>query len=314
MKKIVVIGGGSGLSQMLRGIKLIQNIELSAIVTVADDGGSTGRLRRQFHIPAMGDIRNVMCAMAEDESFFRELMDYRFGGNEDVGGHNLGNLILTALSDKEGSFLKAIQTVSNFLKVKGKIIPCSLEILTLYARMEDGTIVKGESNIPKYNNRIQNVYYDHETIACNQAIKAINEADYIVYGIGSLYTSVIPNLIINGVSEAISKSKATKIYFANAMTQPGESDGYSLEEHVRAIWAHSDDKAVDIVVTHTNVISDELKAKYDTFNSIEVKVKEDKHAYDIIYRDILTFDEGLIRHDSMKVKQVLEEVISKEGD
>ena len=152
MKNVAVIGGGTGLSVMLRGLKQIPDINLSAIVTVADDRGSTGRIRRQFHIPAMGDIRSVMCAMAEEETMFTSLMNFRFDGDDsDVGGHNLGNLILTALTQTSGSFMEAIRAFSKFLKVRGNIIPSSLQVITLYAIMEDGTIVRGESNIPKFS-------------------------------------------------------------------------------------------------------------------------------------------------------------------
>ena len=158
MKNVVIIGGGTGLSVMLRGMKSIPDIGLNAIVTVADDGGSTGRLRDSYQIPAMGDIRNVMCAMAEEESIFTELMNYRFKGGGDIGGHNLGNLLLLALSETTGSFMEAIRTFSRVLKVRGKILPSTLEVVTLYAVMEDGTIVRGEKNIPKFRNHIDRVF------------------------------------------------------------------------------------------------------------------------------------------------------------
>ena len=311
--KVVIIGGGTGLSLMLRGIKQIENIELSAIVTVADDGGSTGRLRRQFHIPAMGDIRNVMCALAEDESAFGELMNFRFEGDElDVGGHSLGNLILTAMTQYHGSFMEAIKTISKFLKVKGHIIPSSLEVLTLMAIMEDGTIVRGESNIPKHTNRIMKVYYDVETHATKEALQAIKEADLIVYGIGSLYTSIIPNLIISGIKEALQASKAKKIYFCNAMTQPGETDYFTLEDHVQAIIDHSYEHAVDIVVTHTNYINGFFKEKYGKLGSEEVISNKQQHDYVINYRDVLRFEDDLSRHDSNKIKQCIIEIINRE--
>ena len=163
-KRVVVLGGGTGQAVMLRGLKQIEDIELTAIVTVADDGGSTGRLRRSFHIPAMGDLRNVMIAMAESESLLGNLMNYRFDdtieGSNELSGHNLGNLILTALTQTSGSFMEAITQISNVLNVKGDILPSTSQIITLYAEMEDGTIVRGESNIPKVRNRIKRVFYD----------------------------------------------------------------------------------------------------------------------------------------------------------
>lgn len=313
MKKVVVIGGGTGLSVMLRGLKQVPNIHLSAIVTVADDGGSTGRIRRQFHIPAMGDIRNVMCAMAEEETIFTSLMNFRFDGDEsDVGGHNLGNLILTALTQTTGSFMEAISTFSKFLNVKGKIIPSSLEVITLFAMMEDGTKVRGESNIPKFSNQIQKVFYESKCSPTREALQAIHEADIIFYGIGSLYTSILPNLIVDGISEEIRRNKAKKIYFCNAMTQPGETDGFSVEDHVRAIERHSFPNAVDIVITHNKIENESLLQKYQAMGSIPVDVKEQHHDYQILYRDVISFDDGLIRHDSSKIRDIIVEIIEQE--
>ena len=315
MKNVVVIGGGTGLSVMMRGLKQIKNINLTAIVTVADDGGSTGRIRRQFHIPAMGDIRNVMCAMAEEESIFTSLMNYRFEGEEgDVGGHNLGNLILTALTKTTGSFMEAIQTFSKFLNVKGEIIPSSLQVITLYAVMEDGTIVRGESNIPNFDNQIERVFYEEKVEPTREALQAIHEADVIVYGIGSLYTSIIPNLIVDGIVDELKKNPVKKIYFCNAMTQPGETDNFSLEDHVRALQNHSYEKAIDIVITHNNRAEQRLLDIYKAMGSVPVRVMEEKHSYTILERDVLSFDDDLIRHDSNKIRDVLEEIINSKDE
>ena len=315
MKNVVVIGGGTGLSVMMRGLKQIKNINLTAIVTVADDGGSTGRIRRQFHIPAMGDIRNVMCAMAEEESIFTSLMNYRFEGEEgDVGGHNLGNLILTALTKTTGSFMEAIQTFSKFLNVKGEIIPSSLQVITLYAVMEDGTIVRGESNIPNFDNQIERVFYEEKVEPTREALQAIHEADVIVYGIGSLYTSIIPNLIVDGIVDELKKNPVKKIYFCNAMTQPGETDNFSLEDHVRALQNHSYEKAIDIVITHNNRAEQRLLDKYKAMGSVPVRVMEEKHSYTILERDVLSSDDDLIRHDSNKIRDVLEEIINSKDE
>lgn len=311
MKNVVVIGGGHGLAVMLRGVKQLENIHLSAVVTVADDGGSTGRLRKQFHIPAMGDIRNVMCAMAESETMLSTLMNYRFDGeDQDVGGHSLGNLILTALSDTCGSFMDAIQTFSKVLNVKGEIIPSTTEVITLFAIMEDGTIVRGESNIPSFDNRIKKVFYEHDVLATKQAKQAIHDADIIVYGIGSLYTSIMPNIIIDDIQKELQQSHAKKIYFCNAMTQPGETDHYSLEDHVQAIADHTHDNPVHTVVIHSNFIKEEILKKYEEEGSKEVRIQEKEHSYKILKRDILCFDDDLIRHDADKIRDVMEELIN----
>lgn len=312
-KKVVVIGGGHGLSTILRGIKYIDDIEISAIVTVADDGGSTGRLRRNFHIPAMGDIRNVMIALADSEPLLKTLMEYRFEGDneEDVMGHNLGNLILTALTQSTGSFMESISTISKVLNVKGNIIPASPQVITLFARMEDGTIVKGEANIPNTNNRIKQVFYQEKVMATNDAIQAINEADMIIYGIGSVYTSIIPNIIIPDIRLALHESKAYKVYFCNAMTQPGETDNYSLEEHAEAIIEHGG--VIDSVVYSSNSIPKTIKDRYLEQGSKEVKVEDDTHDYEVIAFDLLDFSDNLVRHDSTKIKKSVEILLKRIG-
>lgn len=309
MKKVVIIGGGTGLSVMLRGMKHIDDIQLSAIVTVADDGGSTGRIRDSYQIPAMGDIRHVMCAMAEEESIFTDLMNYRFGGEGDIAGHNLGNLLLLALSQTTGSFMEAIRTFSRVLKVRGKIIPSTLEIVTLFAIMEDGTIVRGEDNIPKFRNHIDRVFYQRDIEATKESLEAIREADLIIYGIGSLYTSIMPNLIIDEIRNELIANPCRKVYFCNAMSQPGETDHYSLEDHVNAILHHAYADAVDIVVTNNNTFSKEMLDKYSAMGSAPIPIREQRHPYLVLQRDLMDMDDALIRHDSQKVKAVVEEIL-----
>lgn len=309
MKKVVIIGGGTGLSVMLRGMKHIDDIQLSAIVTVADDGGSTGRIRDSYQIPAMGDIRHVMCAMAEEESIFTDLMNYRFGGEGDIAGHNLGNLLLLALSQTTGSFMEAIRTFSRVLKVRGKIIPSTLEIVTLFAIMEDGTIVRGEDNIPKFRNHIDRVFYQRDIKATKESLEAIREADLIIYGIGSLYTSIMPNLIIDEIRNELIANPCRKVYFCNAMSQPGETDHYSLEDHVNAILHHAYADAVDIVVTNNNTFSKEMLDKYNAMGSAPIPIREQRHPYLVLQRDLMDMDDALIRHDSQKVKAVVEEIL-----
>ena len=309
MKKVVIIGGGTGLSVMLRGMKHIDDIQLSAIVTVADDGGSTGRIRDSYQIPAMGDIRHVMCAMAEEESIFTELMNYRFDGEGDIAGHNLGNLLLLALSQTTGSFMEAIRTFSRVLKVRGKIIPSTLEIVTLFAIMEDGTIVRGEDNIPKFRNHIDRVFYQRDIKATKESLEAIREADLIIYGIGSLYTSIMPNLIIDEIRNELIANPCRKVYFCNAMSQPGETDHYSLEDHVNAILHHAYADAVDIVVTNNNTFSKEMLDKYSAMGSAPIPIREQRHPYLVLQRDLMDRDDALIRHDSQKVKAVVEEIL-----
>ncbi|MDF9825217.1 putative cofD-like protein [Breznakia sp. PF5-3] len=309
MKKVVVIGGGTGQSVILRGLKNIPDIKLSTIVTVADDGGSTGRLRENYRMPAMGDIRNVMVALAESETLLSSLMDYRFEGSGDVAGHNLGNLLLTALTQISGNFLEAIQTFSRVLRVKGEIIPSTTQIVNLIAVMEDGTKVKGESNIPKFHNRIEKVYYQERVYATRRAISAIESADYIIFGIGSLYTSIMPNIIIPEINQALKKSKSKKIYFCNVMSQPGETDHFTLEDHVTAIEKHSYKGIIDVVVTHNNILYSEVLENYRKEDSYPIWIADKEHAYKLVKKDLLKFDDDLIRHDSEKVKSAFEELL-----
>lgn len=314
MKKVVVIGGGHGQSTICRGIKNIEGLDISAIVTVADDGGSTGRLRRKFHIPAMGDIRNVMIALSANDNLMSDLMDYRFddpdGTEEDIAGHNLGNLILTALTDSCGSFLEAVQRIQIILNVKGKIIPATSQVITLYAQMEDGVIVRGEANIPDVNNRIRRVFYETYVRAEKQAVKAIEEADLIIYGIGSVYTSILPNVIIPDIRSALNRAKGKKIYFCNVMSQPGETDGYSVEDHVNALKQHG--ASVDGVVVASDDIPEESIKAYAEEGSSVVEIKQKEHEYEIIKEPLLYFDGHLIRHDPMKIEKVVEKLLKED--
>jgi uncharacterized cofD-like protein len=307
-KKVVIIGGGHGQSTICRGVKNIENLDISAIVTVADDGGSTGRLRREFNIPAMGDIRNVMIALAASETLLSTLMDYRFESMPnapagDVQGHNLGNLILTALTNQNGSFLDAIQTVGKVLNVKGQIIPATTQVISLYARMEDGVIVKGEANIPDRSNRIREVFYDTRVKATPAAVEAIRNADLIIYGIGSVYTSILPNVIIPGIHKALCASKARKVYFCNAMTQPGETDGYSVEAHVEALLKHG--APVDAVLVASDAIPARSVRRYAAQGSTPVVLLHSRHEYEVIREELLNFDKGLIRHDPAKIEHAV---------
>lgn len=318
--KVVVIGGGTGQSTILRGIKQIDDIDITAIVTVADDGGSTGRLRRAYHIPAMGDIRNVMIALSESETLFSTLMSYRFEKDDladlnavnELEGHNLGNIILTALTKKTGSFMDAVTTISKVLNVKGDIVPSTHQVVRLIARMEDGTIVQGESNIPKSRHRIQEVYYDEKVVGSHEAVKAIEKADFIIFGIGSVYTSICPNLIIPEIQKALKRNQGKKIYIANAMTQAGETDGYSVEDHVHAIEKHANIK-LDIVISANDEIPFEILQRYVVEEAFSVHIQEKKHDYQLMKRKLLTFESKRVRHDPERIRSVIEEIIRKKS-
>lgn len=303
MTRVTVIGGGKGQSVILRGIKNIEGLDLKAIVSVSDDGGSTGRLRSEFSLPAMGDIRNVMVALSSSEPLLSHIMEFRFDemDSKTLGGHSLGNLILTAMAQKTGNFMEAIGDVSKILNVKGEIIPSSLEELTLLARMEDGTIVRGESNIPIFSNKIKEVFYDHQVVATKEAVHAIVNSDIIILGVGSLYTSIIPNIIIPEIRRALAFTKAKIVYYCNVMTQPGETNGYSGEDHVNAIIRHGRHK-IDAVIMDNNEFSNDIIEKYGEEGSELVSFKQEDQPYQIFYDDLVSTDGGLIRHDAGKIE------------
>lgn len=299
MKNIVVIGGGHGQATILRGLKQLDDINISAIVTVADNGGSTGRLKNNYNMPGVGDIRNVMIALAQSESLMASLMAYRFEGHNDVGGHALGNLILTAMTKISGDLKKAIELLSDVLNLKGKVIPSTTQVIDLVGLLSDGERVYGECELPNTPKNIEYVYYEGKVEANERAIQAIDQADYIIFSMGSLYTSLIPNIIIPEIEVALRTSKAMKLYFANVCTQPGETDNYSLEDHICAIEKHSFKGIVDKVIM----------PYCDEVNNL-VKVQENEHEYDIIYADLLA--ENSLLHDSNKITKIIKELM-KEG-
>ncbi len=308
MKRVVIIGGGHGQSTIVKGLKDLKDIDLRAIVTVADDGGSTGRLRELYNIPAVGDIRNVLVSMSNVKNL-NNLFNYRFKGDEDtdVMGHSLGNLILAALIEiNDGSLPTAIKEMSHLLDVKGKVIPSTLETVSLYARFKDGTITKGEANIPKVLKHIDKVYYDHEVSANKEAVCAILKADLIIYGIGSLYTSIMPNVIIKEINEALNKSSAKKVYFANAMTQRGETYNYNLKEHVDAFRRHN--VPVDLLIKHKEEIPEYIKERYIKEEAIEV-LNNEECGVKVIERSLLDFSDDKVRHSPKKIRAVVKKIL-----
>ncbi|MFA5524198.1 MAG: gluconeogenesis factor YvcK family protein, partial [Tissierellales bacterium] len=251
--KVVVIGGGTGLSVFLRGLKEYTH-DITAIVTVADDGGGSGILREDLGMLPPGDIRSCIIALANTEPAMEKLLQYRFKEGR-LKGQSFGNLFIAAMNEIHGNFEKAIKEMSSVLAVTGKVLPMTLENVKLYARLEDEHIIEGESNISvkscEYRSRIDSVYIKPEKVKpVEEAIMAIREADCIVLGPGSLYTSVIPNILVEDIANEICQSKATKVYISNVMTQPGETDNYGVLEHVNAIIKHSKDCIIDYVIAN----------------------------------------------------------------
>ncbi len=259
---VVVIGGGHGLSVLLRGIKSATS-NVSAVVTVADDGGSSGRLREELGIIPPGDLRNCIVALADTEPLMEKLFQYRFKGDSELGGHSFGNLFIAAMAGVTGDIEMALRESSKVLAVKGQVLPASKEHVRLDAIMEDGTIVEGESHIPEVHKRIQRVKLFPEHVQpVEAALEALESADAIVLGPGSLYTSIMPNLLVEGVADVLRKSKAVKIYICNVMTQPGETDGYTASMHAKAILDHGGRGVIDYMIVNSAPITDEMRDYY----------------------------------------------------
>jgi uncharacterized cofD-like protein len=312
--KIVVIGGGTGLSTILRGLKTITN-NLTAIVTVGDDGGSSGKLRKEMGVLPPGDIRNCIAALADEEDLVTQLFQYRFGEGG-LDGHSFGNLFLTALCSITGDMFSAVKESSKVLAIRGKVLPSTLDDMTLVAEMEDGRIIEGESNIPKANGKIKKLFSKPENPrALEDAIKAIKQADLIILGPGSLYTSVIPNLLIKEISNSICSSKASKVYICNIMTQPGETDDYTVSSHVEAVIKHAGNKKIMDAVIVNRKLPANLAKKYQTANSFPVILDEEKVnklGVRVIEATLIDDNEqGLVRHSHKKLSKVVFNIHNK---
>lgn len=303
--KVVVIGGGTGLSVMLRGLKK-HPVQLTAVVTVADDGGSSGILRSELHIPPPGDIRNVIMALAEVEPMLSRLLEYRFTSGNGLAGHSMGNLILAAMKDITGDFTVGITELSKVLAVKGRVLPAAHEAIVLKAEMTDGTIIEGESQIPKAGGSIKRVWIEPADVApLEEAVEAIRQADVIIIGPGSLYTSIMPNLLVPDMARALKESQALKMYVCNVMTQPGETDGYAVSDHVQAIFEHIGYTLFNYVIVSDAHIPDDIQARYAEKGATVVAVdRENVEALGckVIAGPIVKFNHYL-RHDTEKLSE-----------
>ncbi len=269
---IVAIGGGTGLSTLLRGIKNHTN-NISAVVTVGDDGGSSGRLRKEQGIIPPGDIRNCIAALADEEKLITELFQYRFKNGHGLEGHSFGNLFLTAMCRITGDMMSAIKESSKVLNIRGQVLPSTLENIALSVELEDGTLIEGESEIPKAEGKIKRLFSTPQNARpLPEVIKAINSAELIILGPGSLYTSVIPNLLIKEIAEAVARSKAPKVYVANIMTQPGETDDFSVGDHIQAIIEHTHNPRIIDAVFVNNWLPEVLVNRYKEAHCIPVDV------------------------------------------
>ena len=310
--KVVTIGGGTGLSVLLRGLKKYP-LDITAVVTVADDGGSSGKIRSDMNIPSPGDIRNVIAALSDVEPYLEKMFQYRFDSGE-VKGHPVGNLMIAAMTDIHGDFSTAVKVMSRILNVRGTVLPTTNDIATLNAVLSDGEIIRGESSITKAGGVIDHVYITPSRVKPNEdVLKAIEEADYIIMGPGSLYTSIIPNLVISNVSEKIRESNAKKIYVCNVMTQHGETDNYSVCDHIVAINKHVKENIFDLVIANSREFDDGILSKYHKEKQEPVKIDHEKieelGIKLIKNNDVGIVDNNTIRHNADKVSELIYDYI-----
>lgn len=315
--QIAVIGGGTGISTLLRGLKQY-TANISAIITVADDGGGSGMLRRDLGMLPPGDIRNCILALADTEPQMEKLLQYRFKEG-DLKGQSFGNLFLAAMTGISSDFESAVHNMSEVLAVTGTVLPVTSEDINLVAELEDGATIQGESRIGEHHTfhpgRIKRVFLDKDNVKpLESALSAIDQASVIILGPGSLYTSIIPNLLVEGVAERIVKSPALKIYVANVMTQPGETEGYGVYDHVRAIYQHAGAEGfIDYCIVNTEKVPDEIYKRYLKDGASMVKTdagKIKKLGIKIVERDLLQISKGYVRHDPAKLMKAVAEVCS----
>ena len=309
--KIVVIGGGTGLSTMLRGLKLYTN-NITAIVTVGDDGGGSGKLRADLGMLPPGDIRNCILALADTEPIMEDLLQYRFTEGT-LKGQSFGNLFLAAMDGISDNFEAAVQKMSSVLAVTGKVLPVTLDDMKLIAELENGNIVEGESIIPdeviKQKSKIKNLKIEPEKAKpLLDALMAISEADAIVMGPGSLYTSIIPNLLVEDIAECINKSDAINIYISNVMTQPGETDDFTVSDHIKTLMKYSGKNSVEYVIANNGTIPKDIEERYLSEGSKLVELDYDNIkdlGVKVVETDLVKITKGYVKHDSEYLAQVL---------
>lgn len=301
MKKVTIFGGGTGMSTLLKGLKEFP-LDITSVVSVCDDGKSTGKLRKEFNIPAMGDIRRVMISLSETEPLMEKLLNYRFSSNSELNEHTVGNLLLTVGTQITGNLSDGIKSISKVLNLKGKVIPFSEDNIVLSAIMEDDSIVNGEHYITESPLKIKKVYYEKEPEICDEVFDSIDESDLIILSMGSLYTSIIPNLLSKKIIEKLDKTSAKIMYVCNMVTQPGETDDFKVSDHLKVLNSYLGIHKIDIVVANTGSIDKEVAEKYSTLEQKDpVLFDEENIDCDTILNNYVTINDGVIRHNVEKL-------------
>lgn len=307
-KKIVVFGGGTGLSSLLTGLKDFP-VEITAVITVSDNGRSTGKLREEFSTPAVGDIRKVLTNLSDLPEEIKSIMEYRFETYSDLDGHPLGNLVLTAMLNKTKNLKKSIEYLSKLLDVKHKVLPLSEDYLTLMGETYDGKIIEGEANLTKAHTKYKKIFYKETPHVEKDVLKALKEADLIILSMGSLYTSILPHLLCKQIIEAINTSQAKVMYLCNAMTQPGETDNFGVSDHIDILEKYLGTNSIDVVVASNTKLDSKILEKYETEEQKDPVVIDYENLknrkLEIIESDLLTTKDNTIRHNSLKLSSII---------
>lgn len=308
-KKVVIFGGGTGLSYLLKGLKDFP-VDITAVITVSDNGKSTGKLRKEFNTPAVGDIRKVITALSGIDEPIKKMMEYRFRTSSDLDGHATGNLILTSLLDITGSLKESIAALSKLLDVKHTVLPISEDSsLTLMGLDKDGNVIEGEDEITKAHHKFERIYYKEEPKVLPEVLNAIKEADLIIFSMGSLYTSILPNIICKDVQKALTKTKAPIMYLCNSVTQPGETDDFTVGDHINMLNKHLETRKIDVVIASNSKIDKKIAEKYYTEEyKTPVKVDEKRlkeMGVELIAADLINIEDNTIRHNSLKLSTLI---------
>lgn len=307
-KKVVVLGGGTGISYLLRGLKEFP-VDLTAIITVSDNGSSTGKLRKEFNTPAVGDIRKVITSLSEIDQPIKKMMSYRFHTSSDLNGHAVGNLILTSMLEITGSLKKSIECLSKLLDVRHKVLPISEDNLILMGKEINGNIIEGEEQITKAHAKLEKIYYKKEPRVLKEVLDVIQNADLIIFSMGSLYTSILPNIICKEVKEVLKKSTTPIMYLCNAVTQPGETDHFTVGDHIELLNQYLETRKIDVVIASNTKLEKEIVEKYETEEQKDpVKVdhtKIEKLGAELIEEDLIIVENNVLRHNSMKLSALI---------
>ena len=312
-KRVVVLGGGTGMSSLLRGLKEFP-VDITAVVSVCDDGKSTGRLRREFNIPAVGDIRKVLVSLSETEPLVEQLLNYRFNTTSDLNGHTVGNLLLTAMGNMTGNMSDGLEAISKILNLHGKILPLTEDNVTLAAIMSDGEVVEGEHNITECGKKIKKVYYLEKPKINYSVLDEIRKSDLVILSMGSIYTSIIPNLLCKEIINLLEEIDTPIMYICNMMTQPGETDGLMVSDHINIINQYLGKRKIDVVVANDGKINEEMRKKYENLEQKDPVILDRQHIknVNIISNNYVTVENNYLRHDTVLLSlDIFKYLISK---